>query len=118
MYGEDIEMQLRVREYGQLIVSQKLAVSHLSSTVGKDDKRGQASYGDGFRWWLAKTYPKEFGRFWVVSSTILISLQCLLASLVRLDKSKLDEFLGHLDFLSRVIFGNTTEQFVSHSDWI
>jgi GT2 family glycosyltransferase len=118
MYGEDIEMQLKVRKFGKIIVSKKLAVSHLSATLGKDDKRSQASYGDGFRWWLAKTYRPEFSRFWVLITTILLSIQCLAFSLALLNKAKLDEFFGHLDFVSRLIFRKSTEQFVNHQEWI
>lgn len=117
IHGDEVEFQLRLQSkgFGKIATSSLLAVDHMAAQSGKTNFRSSTGYLDGFRWRLAKEYPKRFSKAAVVRSTILLAMGEALLWASRGRKSGLFAFMGHVDFLVRVLLGKETLERVSHA---
>lgn len=109
-YGEDLEFQLRIRSFGELMVSNCLHVRHKAAPTSRDSIRDSWSYSDGFRWAISRRLDNH-----VSSTAVLYSTACLLITeflrylLTWRHEYKL-AFWGHVDFLSRLIRGKEVQK--------
>lgn len=110
MYGEDVEMQLRVSKYGKLAMSERFWVRHFPSTLNRDQLRTINAYSDGFRWSLALKHPELVSKAAVVITTLVLFVAEITRAALRGDAVALRGSKGHLDFLRRLISGAETQQ--------
>lgn len=109
-YGEDLEFQLRIRRIGELMVSNCLQVRHKAAPTSRDSIRDKWSYSDGFRWALSRRLDNHVSSTAVLYSTAcLLTIECLRYLLTWRHEYKL-AFLGHVDFLSRLIRGEEVQK--------
>ena len=109
-YGEDLEFQLRLRSFGELMVSNHLQVRHKAAPTSRDSIRDKWSYSDGFRWALSRRLDNHVSSTAVLYSTAcLLTIECLRYILTWRHEYKL-AFLGHVDFLSRLIRGEEVQK--------
>ena len=109
-YGEDLEFQLRIRSFGDFIVSNRLFVRHKNDPTSRDSIRDKWSYSDGFRWALSRRADNRVSSIAVLYSTLcLLAFECVRYLLTRRHESKL-AFMGHVDFLSRLIRGKEVQK--------
>ena len=116
IHGDEVEFQLRLETlgYGRIATSSLLGVEHLGAQTGKTNVRVSTGYLDGFRWRLATDHPRRVKRSSVICSTIILGLGELAFWAVGLRKNGASSFLGHLDFLGRLVLGHETLEKVSH----
>lgn len=114
MYGEDIEMQLRIAKHGTILCAKALRVRHFSESASRDQLRVATRFDDGFRWELTKRYPTRFSRAAVVSTTVLLGIGELVGWVFGQNPAGLQRARGHTDFLWAAIRGNETQQLVDH----
>lgn len=115
MYGEDVDMHLRLGKHAKVVSSASLAVLHRSSEKGKDQPSDLFAYEDAFRWRLGMQYPKLVNPIMVIFTTLILIAITGFAGLKSTGKRA--EFKGHLGFLMRLILGSAVEQYVSHDEW-
>lgn len=109
-YGEDLEFQLRLGNFGELMVSNHLQVRHKAAPTSRDSIRDKWSYSDGFRWTLSRRLDNHVSSTAVLYSTAcLLTIECLRYLLTWRHEYKL-AFLGHVDFLSRLIRGEEVQK--------
>ena len=114
MYGEDLEFQLRIRKYGLILCSIDLPILHLEASISKEDLRSAYAYTDGFRWTLAIRCVGGVQKSAVLFSTFALTIgELILWILHRNDSNKLS-FLGHVDFIKRLILKRQVQQLVDH----
>ena len=110
MYGEDVEMQLRISKLGKIALSQDLWVSHIPSPLNRDQIRSISAYSDGFRWRLAQDYPERVSFAKVFLSTFALLVGELAKGLITLNLDSLRSAQGHIDFFIRAISKKETQQ--------
>ena len=114
IYGDEVEFQLRLSQFGQIFVAKVLGVKHLSSVKEKDNYRDQQAYMDAFRWSLAKRYPQTVSAPMVIFTTVCLALGELFRVIFLFKRVSWKGFMGHLDFLHRLSTGKPTQQYVTH----
>ncbi len=114
IYGDEVEFQLRVRDVGAIYSSSVLPVNHKSETIAKDSQRVEQGYMDGFRWSLAVNYPKIVGKSAVIYTTLVLFCGELCFWIARRDLLAKTRAFGHLDFLRRLMSGQSVQQYVTH----
>lgn len=102
MYGEDVEMHLRASKFGLIVVSPLVRVLHHGVTAGKDAIASVARFSDGFRWYLALTYPNRFNKFAVILSTVVLIFGHALMGILGF-KNQFQHVKGHLLFFITII---------------
>ena len=110
MYGEDVEMQLRVSKHGPLAMSRNFWVRHFSSSLNRDQLRTVNAYSDGFRWSLALKHPALVSRWAVVMTTLVLYAGELSRAILLRDSIAINGAQGHLDFIRRLLAGDETQQ--------
>lgn len=115
MYGEDVDMHLRLGRFSGVYISNELSVKHEVAPQGRDRTANQIRYESAFRWRLSEQHPQLVKKGYVISSSIFLMLYKLVMS-IRNPKS-FSQSVGFGLFLIDVIRKNVTEQHVSHSDW-
>lgn len=110
MYGEDVEMQLRVSKLGQLAMSDRFWVRHFPSQLNRDQLRTINAYSDGFRWSLALRHPKLVSRAGVIFTTLVLYIGEITRATFRGDPVALQGAKGHTDFIRRLVAGDETQQ--------
>jgi GT2 family glycosyltransferase len=106
MYGEDLEISLRLKKYGIFKCSANLLYRHNNAIEGRENSIQVTSLTDGIRWRLARTYPSSIKRpavLWSITGEIFFNL----IKVMIFDKAKLriQIIFGHLIFIFRIIFG-------------
>lgn len=114
IYGDEVEIQLRLAAFGSAYVSSGMAVDHASETIAKDSQRVEQSYMDGFRWVLARRYPGRVSKVAVIYSTLALIAGEAIRGWVNGDGLARTRFRGHVDFLGRLISGQQLQQYVAH----
>lgn len=114
IYGDEVEIQLRLAAFGSAYVSAGMAVDHASETIAKDSQRVEQSYMDGFRWVLALRYPGRVSKFAVIYSTLALMAGEAIRGWASGDRLARTRFRGHLDFLVRLMSGQQLQQYVAH----
>jgi GT2 family glycosyltransferase len=110
MYGEDVEMQLRVSNHGNLAMSRTFWVRHFPSSINRDQVRTINAYSDGFRWSLALQHPKLVSKSAVVFTTLVLYVGEIGRGVLSGDSVAIKGAQGHLDFLRRLTSGAETRQ--------
>lgn len=114
IYGDEVEIQLRLAAFGSAYVSSGMAVDHASETIAKDSQRVEQSYMDGFRWVLARKYPGRVSKVAVIYTTFALMAGEAIRGLLSNDRLARTRFQGHVDFLVRLIKGDQLQQYVAH----
>jgi len=115
IYGDEVEMQLRLAKLGDIYCSNDLSVRHYSETIAKDSQRIEQSYMDGFRWILTRRYPQRFNKAFALWSTLGLICGELIRSIQRGDKLAFTRLQGHFDFFGRLLTKKPLQQYVSHA---
>ena len=105
MYGEDLKMSLMLRKLSPLLAHSKMEYKHLEATSGKDNLVDVISFTDGIRWQLARDFPDQIQRKYVLWS-ILGSVIANLIGYFKSSKNSKDGkaiLRGHLVFLLRLV---------------
>ena len=118
MYGEDVEIQIRLGKLGQIIAVKDMGVVHYKSDVSRESLRNNVAYDDGFRFWLSGQHPEIVKKRWVIVSTVLLATRSFLLSFSNDGITHRLVFKGHLDFFRRLIARKQIEQFVEHDEWV
>lgn len=108
MYGEDLDFQSSL--VGPIATSKYLNLTHLHSPTGRKSLRHVTSYTDGFRWELAKSHRFGVRKFPVLYSTLALAFAELFLSVFKVSKAHFFMFLGHLDFVSRLILRRPVQE--------
>jgi GT2 family glycosyltransferase len=99
MYGEDLEFQLRLRELGQIAVSDSLALHHRQSPLNRDSMAQITFESDLFRWRLALEFPERVTKFRVLLATCILAFgQAIVGIFFRKPDLRYGA-VGHLRFL-------------------
>jgi GT2 family glycosyltransferase len=114
IYGDEVEMQLRLAPFGEIFISPSLGVLHKSERKGKDSRRIEESYMDGFRWTLSKKVPERVKPIAVIYTTLALIAAELFRALISFDFQAFTRAQGHVDFLVRLLTRREVQQFVSH----
>ena len=114
MYGEDLEFCLRASQYGKILCSDELLVTHLAADEAKDDFRSIESFTDGFRWSLAVGKQSNVTKPAVIYSTVLLVFAETFLAIAKIDRGYLGKVCGHFDFFRNVIFNREYQQKVDH----
>jgi GT2 family glycosyltransferase len=110
MYGEDLEFQLRARNFGKIGCSNNLGLKHNSSPLNRDSARSVSGFSDGFRWRLHKQFPELVSGFVVIYSSLALLAGNLIFGLIKGSPERLSMAIGHGDFLSRLLRRLPVEQ--------
>ena len=117
IHGEDVEMQLRLSQLGEILVAKELGVIHHRSDVYRDSLRNAVAFDDGFRFWLGGQRPEIVKKRWVIVTSILLASRSLLLIFSKDGITHRLILKGHLDFFWRLISRKQIEQFVEHNEW-
>ncbi len=105
MYGEDLKMSLMLKNLGPLLAHAKMEYKHLEATTGKDNLVDVISFTDGIRWQLARNFPDQIQRKYVLwsifGSIIANSIGYFKASQNSIDGKAI--LRGHIVFLLRLV---------------
>lgn len=115
MYGEDIDMHLRLARHTEIAMSNRLRVRHFAVEAGKDSPNVLAFFEDSFRWRLSQEHPHIVRGSMVFMTTLGLIVFDLVRTLK--DKRRLSSARGHVMFLFSLVSGKQSEQFVTHSEW-
>lgn len=115
IYGDEVEVQLRLGAFGSAYVSAGMAVDHASETIAKDSQRVEQSYMDGFRWILARRYPSRVSKAAVIYSTLALMAGEAIRGTVNNDRLARTRLQGHIDFFTRLVRGEELQQYVGHA---
>lgn len=115
MYGEDVDMHLRLGRHTRIVSTSCLQVLHRSADSGKDSPSELFAYEDAFRWRLGKQYRRLVSPLMVIVTTLVLAGISLALGLF--SRAKRAEFKGHVMFLIGLIRGSSVEQYVTHDDW-
>lgn len=114
MYGEDVDVCMRLRKYGKLFVHPEAYVWHSPEVAGRDASADVQSFSSGFRWKLAKDYPSFVSKRWALITTAALIVGGLYESVRGRMSSSV--WRGQLIFLSRLILRTETQQLVERDD--
>jgi GT2 family glycosyltransferase len=105
MYGEDLKMSLKLKEFGPLLAHSKMEYEHLEATSGKDNLIDVISFTDGIRWQLSTEFPDSIKRRYVLLSIIGSVMANSIGYLKSRNSKEVNKslLLGHLQFLSRLV---------------
>lgn len=109
-YGEDLEFQLRIGHLGKIAISSQLHVVHNQSLLSRDSLRDHWSYSDGFRWSLTDKFPNRVRKSAVLWSVLALMVLESARFIVGLPCRVPDAFLGHSDFLRRLVMRSEVEK--------
>lgn len=115
IYGDEVELQLRLRTKGKIFSSHALPVLHHSEKAAKDSQRVEQGYMDGFRWALSIKYPSLVSARKVILTTIFLIVGEAGRALFRRDSISWLRLMGHLDFFLRLARRQHVQQYVRHS---
>jgi GT2 family glycosyltransferase len=115
MYGEDVEMQLRISSYGQLAMAKDFYVAHDPSPLNRDQIRNVTAFSDGFRWRLGTDFPNIVKHSHVLYTTFALLAGEIILLLIRSKGATIGSILGHIDFLLRILRRVETQQLVEPS---
>ncbi len=104
MYGEDLEMCLRLREFGPLVCSPILLYTHKYAAQERQNIFKVTTYTLGIRWELSKSYPntiKKGAIIWSLFGTCIIDFTLLLC--FRSPRERLLRLLGSGNFLLKLL---------------
>jgi GT2 family glycosyltransferase len=108
MYGEDLEMCLRLREFGPFMCSPNLIYTHKYANQGRQNIFKVTTYTLGIRWRLAKEYPKmitKSGIIWSLFGACVIDFFLLLC--FNNPRERLQRLFGAFIFLLKLVFRKT-----------
>jgi GT2 family glycosyltransferase len=115
MYGEDVDMHLRLAKHTRIASSSSLSVLHRSADTGKDQPADLFAYEDAFRYRLGRQHRGLVNPFMVIFTTfVLAAFSGVLGFKLPARRS---EFKGHVKFLIGLLRGSSVEQYVSHDEW-
>ena len=105
MYGEDLKMSLMLSQHGPLLAHTKMEYKHLEATLGKDNLVDVISFTDGIRWQLARDFPDQIQRKYVLWSILGSVIANLIGYFKSSENSKDGKAIlrGHLVFLLRLV---------------
>jgi GT2 family glycosyltransferase len=105
MYGEDLKMSLMLKKYGPLLAHAKMEYKHLEATAGKDNLVDVISFTDGIRWQLARDFPGQIKRKYVLWSIFGSIIANSIRYFKPMENSKDGKAIlrGHLVFLLRLV---------------
>ena len=105
MYGEDLKMSLMLSQIGPLLAHTKMEYKHLEATLGKDNLADVISFTDGIRWQLARDFPDQIQRKYVLWSILGSVIANLIGYFKSSENSKDGKAIlrGHLVFLLRLV---------------
>lgn len=105
MYGEDLKMSLMLRKLGPLLAHTKMEYKHLEATLGKDNLVDVISFTDGIRWQLARDFPDQIQRKYVLWSILGSVIANLIGYFKSSENSKDGKAIlrGHLVFFLRLV---------------
>lgn len=115
MYGEDVDMHLRLGRETGIFISNLLMVDHQSSKIGRDKLSQSIQRESAFRLRLSKEYPQLVSKRFVICASVILSFYCLLSAVK--DRDNFFRALGHFKFLADVLLNKASEQVVNHNDW-
>lgn len=95
MYGEDLEMSLRLKEFGGLAISSLLPVRHANVQVGKKTPNLVAYYSGAAQYGLSKRYPAVVDSKFVFFSMIRLALANFVGALFLIDGTRLGLAKGY-----------------------
>lgn len=110
MYGEDVELCLRLRAYGSLIIHPEVFVQHNPESTGRDAAVAIQAYSSGFRWRLANDHSYCVSKRAVFLATFSLLLGGLAASLLNRTSSAV--WKGQAVFLLRLFRRAKVEQLI------
>lgn len=115
MYGEDVDMHLRIGRSFSLYLSNELPVRHETASLGRDKSSQFIRYESAFRWRLSREYPNIVNSKYVIFTSLLMLIYSLFKSIS--NPRVFPQALGFGLFLLDVAKRDITEQYVSHSEW-
>lgn len=113
IYGDEVELQTRLKPERLVVTSTRLPVIHLGATLNKDRVRDEQAYMDGFRWFLAVDKRGGVKRFPVLLTTVALLVSSIVLFCLGGGRKRHQEFLGHIDFFARLLTGREVQQLVS-----
>ena len=98
IYGEDIELHLRLAKHGRIVSSRRLPVSHMAATAGKESVFDRTLGENLVRLRLHFLVPTRISITYLSLSTVLLATQAILGTR-RSIPEKLEATRAHLRFL-------------------
>ena len=95
MYGEDLELSLRLKEFGELAISPLLPVRHSQAQSGKHASDSVAYFTGAALYGLSRRHPAYVDTKFVVLSLIRLVLINLVGAFVLLDPNRLGLARGY-----------------------
>ncbi len=114
IYGDEVELHLRLGSMGKIYVSNALGVVHYAEKAAKDNQRTETCFMDGFRWNLSRLHPDRVSKIQVLITTFAFIAAELIMSIKKSSPSSLSRMRGHFDFLNLLLKGKQVQQYVSH----
>jgi hypothetical protein len=114
MYGEDVELCLRLREHGHLEVHPEVFVRHYPDKAGRDTRTKVQAFSSGFRWRLATDYPGMVSKRWVLISTAALLAGGLLSEIF--GRPSRSVWQGQLLFIWRLLCRMEPEQLIDRPE--
>ncbi len=114
IHGDEVELQLRLREHGTICCSRLLPVLHRQGQGEKQTSVETAMYLDGFRWRLAKQFPNIVSWKSSLTMTLKLLLIEIMFGVAVLNSSHLAKAKGHAKFIYLLLLGLNTQDLVDH----
>jgi GT2 family glycosyltransferase len=114
IHGDEVELQLRLLEYGSVCCSRLLPVVHRQGQGGKQTHAATTMHLDAFRWRLAKQFPNKVSWKTALVMTLNLTLLELIVGICTLSATNLAKASGHLRFIYRLVSGKETQDLVAH----
>lgn len=112
MYGEDLEMSLRLKEFGGLAISSLLPVSHANVQLGKKTSDLVAYYSGAAQFGLSKRHPAVVDSKFVFLSMIRLAIANLVAALFLIDGTRLGLAKGYALVIADILRRDVREDTV------
>lgn len=114
IHGDEVELQLRLRNYGIIACSSLLDVRHRQGQGGKQNVEETTLFLDGFRWRLSKQFPDVVSWVAVLLVTAQMIVFELLFALFTWNGVRVSRAKGHAMFFARLCRGLETQDLVDH----
>ena len=112
MYGEDLEMSLRLKEFGQLAISHLLPVRHSQAQSGKHASDKIAYFTGAALYGLSQRHPADVDTKFVLLSMIRLAFVNLVGAGVLFDTRRLGLAKGYARVSSDMFRQRVREDFV------
>ena len=104
MYGEDIEMSIRLREFGPIYCSSRLRYQHRNAMESRQSAFRVTTYTFGIRWKMSQLYPtiiKKKAIIWSLLGSGVLDFGLLISG--KNTKDRISRLLGMAHFLKNII---------------